>query len=281
MTIAPRRSSRRLVIAGGASVMASMALLKTSPGLLAQTDRGLLDLLYALEQLQVALYEAILEGFDDADFAAEGIAEPARSSIQSILEAERAHLALLQRPDTLPESQGVAAAPTSLGQALQEAVVLENFVTAAYAGVIPLLDRERLIADVIGIHSVEARHAAWLSTLIGGDPYPDAIDVALSPEVVVARLERISQDGSATPTVAGGAPATVLDAIAAELGVAPEAIQVTRAEAVEWPDTSLGCPRPGEVYAQVITPGFLLVIDVEGDAVEFHSDERGNVVRCP
>ncbi len=50
---------------------------------------------------------------------------------------------------------------------------------------------------------------------------------------------------------------------------------------VEWSDTSLGCPMPGLVYAQVITPGFRLVFDYQGQQNEYHTDQDGsNVVTC-
>ena len=50
---------------------------------------------------------------------------------------------------------------------------------------------------------------------------------------------------------------------------------------VEWGDTSLGCPMPGMVYAQVITPGFRLVFDYQGQKNEYHTDQDGSsVVAC-
>jgi len=50
---------------------------------------------------------------------------------------------------------------------------------------------------------------------------------------------------------------------------------------VEWNDTSLGCPMPGVVYAQVITPGFRLVFEYQGQQSEYHTDQDGsNVVTC-
>ena len=50
---------------------------------------------------------------------------------------------------------------------------------------------------------------------------------------------------------------------------------------VESSDTSLGSPTPGLVYAQVITPGFRLVFDYQGQQNEYHTDQDGsNVVAC-
>ncbi len=42
--------------------------------------------------------------------------------------------------------------------------------------------------------------------------------------------------------------------LAAELGIAESSIRVQSVAAAEWPDASLGCPRKGMQYAQVITP---------------------------
>ena len=52
-------------------------------------------------------------------------------------------------------------------------------------------------------------------------------------------------------------------------------------EPVEWSDASLGCPIPGMVYAQVITPGFRLVFEYQGQRNEYHTDRDGSsVVAC-
>ena len=40
-------------------------------------------------------------------------------------------------------------------------------------------------------------------------------------------------------------------------------------------------PLPQLLYAQVITPGYLVVVEVSGERIEYHTDELGTVVRCP
>jgi len=45
--------------------------------------------------------------------------------------------------------------------------------------------------------------------------------------------------------------------LARRLAIPAETITVQSVERVEWPDTSLGCPRSGMMYAQVITAGIL------------------------
>jgi hypothetical protein len=64
------------------------------------------------------------------------------------------------------------------------------------------------------------------------------------------------------------------------LGVATDVIRLVSAEAVDWSDASLGCPQPGMMYAQVITPGFLVTIEAEGQQYEYHTDQGRFVVLC-
>lgn len=67
--------------------------------------------------------------------------------------------------------------------------------------------------------------------------------------------------------------------LAGRLGSSAGSFTVKRAEAIEWPDASLGCPKPGMVYAQVITPGYLIVLGADGKEYEYHADRR-RVVYC-
>jgi hypothetical protein len=55
------------------------------------------------------------------------------------------------------------------------------------------------------------------------------------------------------------------------LDIDADAIQVLAVEKRTWSDASLGCPEPGKVYAQVITPGFLIRLEAEGEAYEYHA----------
>jgi len=67
--------------------------------------------------------------------------------------------------------------------------------------------------------------------------------------------------------------------LAEELGVATDQIEVVRMEEVEWPDACLGLSRPDEMCAQVITPGWLIIFEVDGEQYEVHTDETGSSIR--
>jgi len=64
------------------------------------------------------------------------------------------------------------------------------------------------------------------------------------------------------------------------LGVPVTDLKVVSVEARDWSDASLGCPRQGVLYAQVITPGYLVVISGGGKTLEYHTDANGRVVLC-
>ena len=68
--------------------------------------------------------------------------------------------------------------------------------------------------------------------------------------------------------------------LARRLGISVSEISLISVEAVDWPDTSLGCPQPGMMYAQVITPGYLIVLEAKGQAYEYHTDTEQWAVLC-
>ncbi|MDD5371523.1 MAG: hypothetical protein PHQ40_20790, partial [Anaerolineaceae bacterium] len=47
-------------------------------------------------------------------------------------------------------------------------------------------------------------------------------------------------------------------------------IEIVDASSVTWPDSSLGCPKPGMVYTQVLVDGILIRFRVGGQIYEYH-----------
>ena len=60
------------------------------------------------------------------------------------------------------------------------------------------------------------------------------------------------------------------DDLAQRLSASRKEITVQSVEAVEFPDTSLGVPEPDRVYAQVITPGYIIILIVDNAVYEYH-----------
>lgn len=63
-------------------------------------------------------------------------------------------------------------------------------------------------------------------------------------------------------------------------GIDTDAIVVQAAEFVTWPDASLGCPRPGQFYAQVITEGYRIVLRTEARDYAYHGATGRAPVLC-
>lgn len=66
---------------------------------------------------------------------------------------------------------------------------------------------------------------------------------------------------------------------AAELGVDPANIQVIGVEPVDWRNSCLGVEKPGEMCLDVITPGYRVVLEVDGQQVYVHTNQDGSVMR--
>jgi len=96
--------------------------------------------------------------------------------------------------------------------------------------------------------------------------------------ITVAALCAVSLVGL---TVAADYPAPVQKAIerlARSREISVDAVEVISHEFVQWPDTSLGAPRPGYVYAQVLTGGYKVILVAQGRRYEYHTDTRTRVV---
>lgn len=106
----------------------------------------------------------------------------------------------------------------------------------------------------------------------------EAVSAALPPEASETALE-------ACPSVEGveedEVPALREEAepliemarqdLAQRENVDPGQIELQELEAVEFPDASLGVPQEGESYAQVITPGYIIVLNAGGQTYEYHA----------
>ncbi len=68
--------------------------------------------------------------------------------------------------------------------------------------------------------------------------------------------------------------------LANRLSVPAADITILQAAPVTWSDSSLGCPQPGMAYAQMLTPGFLVVLSHAGTQVEYHAGRSQALVFC-
>jgi hypothetical protein len=48
--------------------------------------------------------------------------------------------------------------------------------------------------------------------------------------------------------------------VVAEAGIREDEVVLTQAQAIEWPDSSLGCPQKGQAYLPAVTPGHVVQV---------------------
>jgi hypothetical protein len=73
---------------------------------------------------------------------------------------------------------------------------------------------------------------------------------------------------------------TAISDLAQRLSIPAPQIKLVETSPVTWPDSSLGCPQPGMVYAQVLTPGYLILLEADGKIYEYHANRDTYVSFC-
>ncbi len=89
-----------------------------------------------------------------------------------------------------------------------------------------------------------------------------------------------------TPDAPVIAPAAYPPAVVAAIndlskrtGIPAEEIVLVTAEDMQWNDSCLGLAAPDEMCLQVITPGFLIILEAGGIQYEYHTNMDGSVLR--
>ena len=139
---------------------------------LSESDLSILNYALVLEYLQASFYTEA----EQASALTGKTAEAARVVGATEREHVSAFLKLLgsqavKRP--IFDFQGVTEQQQSF---LKTAVAFEDLAVAAYKGQAPKVQSRSVLAAAVGIHSVEARHAAWMRELFGIKPAVNAFD---------------------------------------------------------------------------------------------------------
>ena len=169
------------VVAGGGALLG--ALPSVASGAVPSSDVAILNFALTLEYLEAEFYtQAARAGFGGKPL-----------QLAKVIGAhERAHVAFLKKalgsaavPKPRFDFKGTTEAP---GTFLRTAKVLEDTGVMAYAGQGPLLKTKAIVAAALSIHSVEARHAAWVRDVLGGTGANLPAPVAFDPPKTKAQI---------------------------------------------------------------------------------------------
>ena len=166
-----RRGLLGAAVAGAGALFLGGSEARAAAGLSAN-DVGILNYALVLEYLQASFYtEAERSG---------ALSGKTAQAAQVVGATERAHVKAFQKllgakavKRPLFDFQGVTEAQQAF---LKTAVAFEDLAVAAYKGQAPKLQSSAVLAAAVGIHSVEARHAAWVRQLFGITPAVNAFD---------------------------------------------------------------------------------------------------------
>ncbi len=175
---------RRAAVAGGAFAGGG-ALLAAMPGLaqaaFTSGDVKILNFALTLEYLEAAFY---------TEAENSGALSGRTQNFATVVGAhERTHVQTLK---SVLGSKAVAKPRfnfrgTTKNQAAfqKTAIILEDTGVSAYKGQAPLIASDTLLKAALSIHTVEARHAAWIRHIAGVAPAPRAFDKPRSMSAVL------------------------------------------------------------------------------------------------
>jgi rubrerythrin len=170
---------RRAALGSAALLAASAAPASAALG---KRDEAILNYALTLEYVQDSFYSEV----ERIGALSGGLAEQAKV----VAAHERAHVKALRE---VLGSRAVKRPRFDFRGATEDAerfrrtaVAFEDLAVAAYKAQAPLIQNSGYLVAALGIHSVEARHAAWIRRLAGIVPAADAFDEPRSKRSTLA-----------------------------------------------------------------------------------------------
>ena len=136
-------------------------------------DLEIVQYALTLEHLETDFYNAVLDSGVIKDKALGQTATMIRDNEQEHVDALTATVEQLGGKPMRPKTNFDAVLEGGQDMILQTAAVVENLGAAAYLGQAGRIQSKKILAAALAIHSVEARHAAALNTVVGKTIVPD------------------------------------------------------------------------------------------------------------
>lgn len=185
-----------------------------------------------------------------------------------------------------PDLETPAAAVEAAQAALAEALGIETAAISVVASTEAEWPNGCLGIEQPGVMCTQAIVPGYQVILEAGEvTYEVRTDRSGRQVGIVPQVRAVPPAGAVPP--GDGVPAVAFPAAAEQARVAAAtalsapliSVAIVSAEPEEWPDACLGLPEPLEVCAQMITPGYRVVLQADGQQLVYHTDEMGANVR--
>jgi rubrerythrin len=175
---------------GVGAVAGGGALMGLIPGIAAAavpaSDVAILNFALTLEYLEAAFYA-------EAKAHSGSFSPEVRKFASVVAGHEATHVAFLKKAlgsaAVKKPSFDFKGTPRNQAKFLATATVLEDTGVSAYAGQAPLLKTKSILSAALSIHSVEARHAAWVRDIRKAAPAPTAFDPAKTKGQILSAVK--------------------------------------------------------------------------------------------
>jgi rubrerythrin len=136
-------------------------------------DLEIVQYALTLEHLETDFYNAVLDAGIIKDKALGKVAVMIRDNEQEHVDALTATVEKLGGKPMRPKTNFDAVLEGGPKMVLETAATVENLGAAAYLGQAGRIKSKEVLAAALAIHSIEARHAAALNTVVGKTIVPD------------------------------------------------------------------------------------------------------------
>jgi rubrerythrin len=201
---------RRTAFAGGGLIVGGLPAAFSIAQGSGTGDTDILNYALTLEYLEAAFYrEAVQRGALDGRLArfAEVVGEHEQAHVEALRKALGSKA--VKRPTF--DFKGTTDDASAFGDT---AKVLEDTGVRAYQGQVTNIKSPAVLKAALSIHPIEARHAAWIASILGTSPAPEAFNPAADMQTILGEVQGTgfitteqgaspSSGVSGTPNVAG------------------------------------------------------------------------------
>lgn len=136
-------------------------------------DLEIVQYALTLEHLETDFYNAVIDAGVITDMALADTAKAIRDNEQQHVDVLTATVKQLGGKPEKPRTNFDSVLEGGPDMVLETAATVENLGAAAYLGQAGRIESKDVLAAALSIHSVEARHAAALNTVVGRTIVPD------------------------------------------------------------------------------------------------------------